>query len=94
LGYNGVESQPTFWKNTSPPTSGMNCKPRKKYEAGSQKKLLLAARLIFSFETSVDFQGTTWPYIPDDVTLQNEYISNEKKPVHLCILINQRPDVS
>jgi hypothetical protein len=62
-----VESQPTFRRNISPPSSGS------KNTLGSCSEYFSALKMkaICSSEKSVDFQRTTRPYIPEDGTLQN-----------------------
>jgi hypothetical protein len=48
--------------------------------------LTLKIEVIYSSETSVDFQWTTWCYIPEDGTLHNHCCENLKshKEIIIC----------
>jgi hypothetical protein len=75
--HNTVQSavgQPIFLKNISHPSSGSNCKPRKKLTWSRQKTNFLTR---YSSETSVSFQRTTW-HILQDWTLRNYPCDNLK----------------
>jgi hypothetical protein len=84
LGYSAVQSveiQPTFRKNISPPSSGSKNKPSKKeaWELCLPFSFTLVSCSAYfsslkmeatrSSETLVDFQRTTWRYVPDYSTL-------------------------
>jgi hypothetical protein len=80
LGYNAVqsvESQPAFWRNMSPPSSGSN-KP----------STIPAWKQVASSNTSVDFQWTIQRYIPEDSTVHNYYCENLKSYINLSLLAN------
>jgi hypothetical protein len=78
-----VESQPTFRRNISPPSSRWKNKPIKKQTAWKQVANFFHAgfcsgysstqkmEAICSSERYVDFQRTTLHYIPEDSTLLN-----------------------
>jgi hypothetical protein len=55
----------------------------------------LKMEVTCSTETSVDFQRTTWRYIPEDRTLHNHRCENVKScknnPVFLISIVNIRP---
>jgi hypothetical protein len=66
LGYNAVysgECQPTYQRYISPPYSG--------WKSNQVCKLLLKMEAIYSYKTSVDCHGTTWPCVSEDRILQN-----------------------
>jgi hypothetical protein len=84
-----VESQPTFRRNISPPSSGSKNKQRKKpaelclppaftLVSCSAYFLTLKMEATCSSETSVDFQRTTRRFIPDDTTPHNHCYENLK----------------
>jgi hypothetical protein len=61
LGYNAVysgESQPTYRRYISPPYS--------RWKSNQVCQLLLKIETVYSYETSVDWNGTTRPYISED----------------------------
>jgi hypothetical protein len=74
-----VESRPTFQRNMSPPSSGSKNKPSKK-PACLPPAFTLVSCLAYSSamkmeatcpsETLVNFQWTTWHYIPKDRALR------------------------
>jgi hypothetical protein len=76
LGYNAVQcvgSQPTFWRNMSPPSSVSKNKLHK----------IPAWKLVTpSSETSVNFQQITWRYIPES-TLHNHRGENRKSNIFI-----------
>jgi hypothetical protein len=81
-----TESQPTFWRNISPPSSGSKNKLSKPLCLPSDFTLVscspyfstLKMVAICSSETSVDSQRTTQHYIPEDGTLHNHCCENLK----------------
>jgi hypothetical protein len=94
LGYNVmefVESQPTYWRNTSPPFSGLKSKPSK--QAASKVSCLAYSSTlkmeVTCSETLAVFQWTTWHYIPENRTLWNKYfhISIHSFKFQFCIII-------
>jgi hypothetical protein len=82
LWYNAVDCKPPFWRNTSPPFSGLKNKPSRR---PAWNRALLATFFVlvsclacfstlqmeakFSSETSVDFQPTTRHCILEDGTI-------------------------
>jgi hypothetical protein len=79
-----IIGQPMFRRNISPPSSELN-KPSKipawKQVASSSTSKMEA---IYSSETSVDFQRTTWRYIQEDCTLHNHGCENLKSYIKSC----------
>jgi hypothetical protein len=80
-----VDSQLTFRKNISPPSSGSS-KPSK---APTTFTLIscspyptLKMEAICSAEASIDFQRTIRRYIPEDITLHNQRRQNLKPNKH------------
>jgi hypothetical protein len=88
LGYNAVksvDSQLTFRRNMSPPSSGSNSKPSEIPAWSWQQAILVSCLVyssnlkivaIYSSEKSVDFQRTTQRYTPEDRTLRNHSCKN------------------
>jgi hypothetical protein len=63
-----VESQPTFQKNKSPPSSESKYKPSKKQNEASSKQFL-KMEATSSSETSAAFQQITGRHVPEDINL-------------------------
>jgi hypothetical protein len=77
-----VKSQPTFWRNMLPPSSGLKSKPCKKPERSRQHVMLNSSTLmmeaICSLKCRDDFQWTTKFFILEDRTLHNHCCENFK----------------
>jgi hypothetical protein len=91
-----IKSQPTFRRNISPPSSGSKNKPSKKpawklvastttLVSCSPYSLTLKMEAICSSETLVDFQQTTFHYIPEDNTLHN-HAARTSNPTNIIIV--------
>jgi hypothetical protein len=70
-GYNAVEStqrKPTFWRNMCLPSSESKNKPSEELAWNNNVAIATCAT-----KTLVDFQWSTWPYIPKERTLHSQW---------------------
>jgi hypothetical protein len=90
-----LKSRPIFQRNILHPSSGSNKPskiPARKQVASREHSILLATCFhaysslkmgtICSSETLVDFEWTTWGYIPEDSTLHNHHCEHLKSYIH------------
>jgi hypothetical protein len=77
-----VESQPQFWRNTSPSSSVMLATCFKIVSCFAYSSIL---KMDFtgSSDTSVELQGTKRCYIPEDRTLHNHRCENLKSYIRI-----------
>jgi hypothetical protein len=91
LGYNtvqSVESQPTFRRNISLPSSGSKCLFSTSFMLVSSFANSSTRKMepICSFESSAEFQRNTRHYIPEDGTLCREEFVCQGDMLLICIL--------
>jgi hypothetical protein len=93
------ESQLTFWRNISPPSSGLKDKPSKipallALVSCSAYSSTLKMEVILSSEASVDFQWTKQYYISKDTAPLNHCYENHESYIKFMQHKNKKMSLS